>query len=236
MKTTLVKYLITGALMLNIAFLQAQEVQTKKGTLAIYFGFTSVGPARQMSELMKTYHFDETTENWLFGGATEHPHYDPVGYTGAISYSYPLTTKSELGLNARYAYLQEVAGSSEVGGLMFVQFSNFSLIPFYTFHINKIIDLQAGPALMINNGDKTSDYEESDDNYTRISPGAMAGIDFNIWNGKATTGKLEINYLLTVPQKMGPYSSKTYIELATIPESKIGFSYLSVTFGVGIHL
>ena len=236
MKTTLLKYLMMMCALLIVSWLPAQETSIKKGTLELAFGFNTFGPAPQMGKLMKTYHFDQTTDNWLFGGVTEHPHYDPVGFTGALSYSYSTSEKNQIGLRASYATLREVSGSSEVGGLMFVRFSNFSLIPFYTRHLNKSLDLLAGPALMVNTGDKTSDYGESPDSYTKFSPGVLAGLNLNIWNQRVTSGKLGVNYLLTLPNKMGPFSAQTYTSVASIPESKIGFSHLSICFIIGVHL
>lgn len=209
----------------------AQEDQRKRmRELEIGTGFNFLGPGRQMADLMVEYGFDETAQSWFTGSDIKHPHYRKVGITGYLSCDQNIGQRSQLGIIFNYSFLNEVYGYSFVGGYLFVRFSNISLVALYSYGLNKHLEVNAGPVLMINSGNETSEDGQGKDKYTRLSPGLLTGLNLKIWNGRVTFGKIGTYYLLTTKNKMGPYST----DFSAIPESKINFSYLTVLFAFGL--
>lgn len=227
-----------GFIFINfIPTISAQEVQSNnKGNLEIGIGCNFLGPVNKMEELMIKYQFDATTVNWLFGGTTEHPHYSALGFSAHIAYSRNINTQSSTGIRISYSGLREIYGATENQEYLFIRFSNISIVPFFAYELSKSFELQSGPALMINAGNRTSMSAVNAENYTKISPGLLAGINLKIWNRRISYGKLGAIYLLTFPNKMGPYSTNSLNTIKTIPENKIGFSHLNLIFSCGIKL
>jgi len=232
------KYLFLLAVILSASLMtlstSAQETQTvQKGRLSFGIGMNFFGPRNQMADLMVEYDFDRPSSNWLFGGKTEHPNYAKVGFTGFIAYSRYFTSKSQIGLLLNYASLSEVDGNSYTAGALNVRFSNVSLIPLYTFELAKYLELMAGPALMINSGNKTSWAVKLTDDYTKLSAGVLTGLNLKIWDRKVNTGNLSLYYLFSTANKMGPYTAENGVNTSAIPESKFRFNYLNLIFVLG---
>ncbi len=219
-----------------ITSLSAQEIQSnKKGNLEFGIGCNLLGPVHKMEELMIKYQFDATTVNWLFGGTTEHPHYSELGFSGHIAYSRYINIQSSIGIRISYSGLREIYGATENQEYLFIRFSNISIVPFFAYELSKSFELKSGPALMINTGNRTSMSTVNAENYTKISPGLLAGINLKIWNRRISYGKLGATYFLTFPNKMGPYSTNSLNIIKSIPESQINFSHLNLIFSIGIH-
>lgn len=211
----------------------------KKGYLEILLGGNAMGPAPQMFDLMKQYHFDATTyDEFLGGGSTTHPFYgSSLAFSGQISYSYKIGAKSKAGLILGYSNLREVLGASDEGGglsYLFVSFSSTYLIPVYRYELFKFLELQAGPALMFNNGKTTS---LPTNNETRVAAGLLTGLNLKIWDTRVTYGKLSGSYLFATQTKMGPFTAEDIFGTKTsIPESNLGFGHLIVGFVIGVHI
>ena len=223
----------------NLIAFAKEKPSEKKAQLEVGVGINTFGPAKQMDELMVQYHFDHTTPCLLFCSSDktiEHPHYESVGFTSHLSYSQDFKEHRQLGLMLKYTYLREVYGASAEGGYLFVRFSNVSVVPVYTCELDRYWELIAGPALLINSGNKTSSPLADNENYTAISPGILLGTNLKVWDRRVTFGKLGIHYLATIKNKMGPYTAESFENSAVIPESKIGFSHLDIKFIFGIHL
>jgi hypothetical protein len=224
-------------IIINILPASAQKKDAeKKGSLEILFGFNAIGPASQMSGLMKDYHFDATTNNFFFGGTTSHPHYSGVPLTGQVSYSYKIGAKSKAGLLLSYSSLNEVLGATSGYDYLFARFSNVSIIPVYSYQISKDFEVQTGPALMFNKTEDTG--SPSINNYNNISAGLLAGLNIKIWDKKVTYGKISASYLFATTQKMGPFYTDYPMDTnsPSIPESNIGFGHLIVGFVFGLHI
>ncbi len=189
---------------------------------------------------MKDYHFDATTsDNFLGGGSITHPFYgSQAPFTFQISYSYKMGERSKLGLLLSHSDLREVLGvSTETGyeDFLFVSFSNFSIIPIYTYQVFKVLDVQAGPALMFNSAKETS--LPSNDNYNKISAGLLAGLNLRIWNTRVTYGKLSASYLFATYNRMGPFTADSFSPTKPyIPETSIGFGHFIFGFVMGFHI
>jgi hypothetical protein len=213
----------------------------KKSSLEIMLGGNAMGPAPQMFDLMKQYHFDATTDDEFFGGgATSHPFYgSSLAFSGQISYAYKIGAKSKAGLILGYSNLREVLGASDEGGnlsYLFVSFSSTYLIPVYRYELFKFLELQAGPALMFNNG-KTTSMPTNNESYTRVAAGLLTGLNLNIWDTRVTYGKISGNYLFATQSKMGPFTAEGVFGTQTaIPESNLGFGHLIVGFIIGFHI
>jgi len=94
---------------------------------------------------------------------------------------------------------------------------------------------------MINSGKTTNLYDENVDvgveKHRKLSPGLLAGMDFRIWDGTNTYGKIATHYVLTTRNNMGPFSAiYGFGNKHTIPESKIGFGHLNIGFILGIQI
>jgi hypothetical protein len=219
----------------------AQEIPAKKkGALEISVGFNAVGPAREMDKIMVENGFDATTSGNLFGGGgseVEHPYYDKIGFSAQLSYTYRIRPKCQVGLLVNYSTLSEIFGATDDGALLFIRFSNVSIIPVYRYDLAKVLELQAGPALMINFGNKTSSTGNIPEDDTKVSPGLLCGLSLKIWDRQVTYGKIGAHYLFAAKSKMGPYTTANYVsELSTLPESDIGFGHLIISFSFGFHL
>jgi hypothetical protein len=224
---------------LSFSYSSAQKQPTeKKGSLEIFLGGNVGGPASQMYDLMVQYHFDATIYGFL--GTLTNPEYGvTLPFTGQIAYTYRIGDKSKVGLILSYSSLQEVGGASvETGYISFltVSFSNISVIPVYRYDVFKFLELQAGPALMFNNGKRT-DYGVNQ-SYSAVGAGLLTGLNFRIWDTRITYGKISTSYLFATQSKMGPFSASDGItdQQASIPESSIGFSHLMIGFVFGIHI
>jgi hypothetical protein len=213
-----------------------QDTIQKKGNLEIGLGITCFGPGRQMADLMSKYGFDATSPADWFGDAQAHPHYNRVGFSSQLSYSRYISHLYQLGLMLNYSRLSEVMGYSNGGWYLFVRLSSISLVPYITIPLNKYLEGQAGVALMINEGKKTSSGGPIAEKYNRISPGLLAGLNLKIWNARTTYGKIGTSYLLAPGNKMGPYTDYDPVNDVRIPESGIRFSQMHVNFIFGMKL
>ena len=207
-----------------------------KGSLEFGLGINMFGPGPQMAKLMDKHNFNRDSQNWLFGGTLEHPDYAATGHSINISYSRNLSLKSQLGILLQYSMLRKVLGYSSLGGYLKVLFSSTYIVPRYTLELSQFWEIQVGPALVINSA--KPEYVEYANNETKLSPGLLAGMNFKIWDGTHTSGKISTSYLLTTRNIIGPYTDEAWSGGATvtIPESKIGFGHLNLLFVIGIHL
>ncbi len=225
-------YAIGFLVLSNVAIAQEDQPQ-KKWKIEGGLGLNVSVSGRQMASLMKEYNFDIPSGNWFWGGTSEHPHYSKPGCTLNVTYYHSFKQRSQLGIRLNYAWLTTVYGNSNDAGYLFVRFSNFSLVPVYSFKLNKNWEFEAGPTLLINSGNKTSHSGTGTDKYTKLTYGLLAGFRFKIWDSSKTYGKIG-SYCLVMPgNKMGPY---TALGTEYIPESKIDFSNLNICFSVGLKL
>jgi hypothetical protein len=201
------------------------------------FGINFFGPAKQMAKLMIESDFDETSTSWLFGGTTEHPHYSVVGPSVQISFHYHLGQISRLGLRVYYSGISEVMGYHVTGTYLFVKFTNFSIAPLYTLKLGKSFEVETGPALMINIGNRSdANFNQPESNFTKLSPALLTDISLLIWNATYVYGKLSSQLLLTYKNTMGPYTAVAWDgSNLEIPESRIGFSHMNCMFVLGVH-
>lgn len=220
----------------------AQKDQSKnKDELGIGFGLTAFGPARQMADLMVKYHFDDSYKNWFGGDIVDNPHYHKGGVSIGMSYYHYIGSRSKLGIRLNYTAFSEVFGYTNTGllGFLNVKFSSVSIIPIYSFELNKSWEFEAGPALMFNSGNKDrapgeQNLGSSEDKYTGFSAGLLTGVNLIIWKSRVTFGKIGSYYVLATGNKMGPYTPA--ISSLYIPKSKINFSYLNMLFTFGFRL
>jgi hypothetical protein len=227
--------ILTAFMMFSVS---AQETEEQnKIWLESGFGINFFGPAPQMAELMIEYNFDQTTTSWLTGETIEHPHYSSFGPSVQLSFSYYLSPRSRLGMLVQYAWLREVFGYHVSGDYLFIRFSNFSFVPLYSINLGRSWEVQAGPAIMINTGNRSdSYYSQPESNFTRLSPALHCGLSLRIWDSKIIYGKISSQGMLTYRNNMGPYKVESWDgSILTIPESKIGFSYLNFLFVLGAH-
>lgn len=225
--------------LLTMGVAAQDDKPTKKGTLEISLGFNAIGPNNEMDKIMVDNGFDATTTGGLFGGGSdiEHPNYSKIGFSGLLAYSRYFTFRSQWGIMVSYSGFDEIWGATENGDLLGIGFSNVSIIPLYRYDFAKVLELTAGPAILINFGKRTSSPNSDAEKYTAVSPGLLCGLNLKIWNRRVTCGKIGTNYLFAAESNMGPYSTSNWLgEPSTIPESKIGFGHLMVYFAFGVHL
>ena len=229
-------------LLLSSLSLSAQERQSGKvGGIEIGAGVNLFGPGSQMSKLMETYGFNDDILDWVHETNEEYPSYFPLGLSFNVSYLHYLKPQTKLGVTLHYSGFSKVKGYSDNYGDLDVRFSSIYVAPMYFREVLSFMEIQVGIPIMVNVGRKTSLYdenvEESKDSYVKLSAGILAGVNFKIWDGMDTYGKFGVNYLLALPNKMGPYSAYYgFDETQSIPESKIGFSHMNVMFTLGFHL
>ncbi len=222
----------------------AQEAKSdKKLKVEFGIGINCSGPQMQMGDLMRKYGYSYTEKVWIkiFKNSKDYityPIYSSAGFTTQIDFSYPIAKRSQLGIMVNYSGFGEVKGYSSVNGYLDVHLSNISIIPFYTYEVKDYLEIQAGPAVMVNSCDK---YElgspVSEEQYTIYSLGLFTGLNLKLWDRTGTFGKIGANYLLTTDCKMGPYTSENFGGNSQIfPESKINFSHLNLFFAFGLKL
>ncbi len=222
--------------------LSAQEGQNRRvGGIEIGAGVNFFGPSSQMSALMETYGINDNILDWVHETSEQYPRYFPMGLAFNLSYIKYVKAQTKLGVTFHYSGFGKVQGYSDTYGDLDVRFSSVYVAPMYFREVLPSLEIQAGIPLMVNIGRKTSLYdenvEESNDSYVKLSAGLLVGINFKLWDGMDTYGKIGASYLLAMPNKMGPYTiSYGFDETRSIPESKIGFSHMNVMFTLGFHL
>jgi len=242
MKTHCLLLLAIGAINFMVFAASAQETNSdNKLKIGFGIGLNFSGPQQQMGELMKKYDYDDTQKNWfkIFNNKDyiTYPIYSDAGFTAHISGLYPIAPKSQVGIMLNYSAFGEVIGYSNTYGRLDIWLSNLSVIPLYTYELKDCIEIQAGPALMINSGNNVSTGEHTaNEKYTRYSLGLFTGLNLKIWNRKVTFGKIGADYLLTTESEMGPYTSETFNSSNMVPESKLNFSHGNFTFVFGLKL
>jgi hypothetical protein len=229
--------LIVSCMMLTTS---AQETKSdKKAKIEFGIGMNFSGPQQHMVDLMKKYGYDDIPQFWLYGNDS-HPHYSNAGTSVYISCCYRIAPRSFLGIRLYYSSFGEVNGYSSAYGRLNVRLSNLSVIPIYTYEFEKILELQVGPGLMINSGNKTFLGIPTDEQYTTYSLGLLTGLNLKIWDRSVTFGKIGTSYLFTAASNMGPYTTstphQTSIYTFIVPESKINFSHLNIVFAFGFKL
>jgi len=235
----------TVILVMNCLMLSASAQDTKTDNkLKIEFGIgmNFSGPQQQMADLMKKYRYADTRKIWLkiFKNSKdfiEYPIYSNAGFTTHIAFSYPIAKRSELGFMLNYSGFGEVNGYSSVYGYLDVHLSSLSLMPLYSYELKDYLEIQAGPAVMINSCDKyKSGSPASNEQYTNYSIGLLTALNLKIWDRSVTFGKIGMNYLLTSDTEMGPYTSDAFSDSHLIPESTFNFSHLNFVFVFGFKL
>ncbi len=236
------KYLSSIVLLLALSLsLTAQDETRRIGGFELGAGVNFFGPKAHMSELMTFHAFDAGIVNWIYLREQEYPFNRPSGLSFEMSYSRILKDqRSELGALFHFSRFSKVHGYSEISKELDVVFSSMSLTPFYRFGLNDFLELQGGPTLLLNQGKKTSIYDENVDEtmdrYWRISAGLTAGLNIHLWDGMETYGKLGLHYTIAVPSSMGPFSAAYgFNELDTIPKDSYNFSHLNLMFILGFH-
>jgi hypothetical protein len=239
----LVKYLIMILMVsstMNYAF--AQDTKSdKKVKFEFGLGVNCSGPQQQIADLMKKYGYDDT-QKVLFKIFTNkdyitYPNYSDVGFNTYIALSYHVAPASQVGIKLNYSAFGQVSGFSSQYGYLDVKLVSLSIIPVYTFGFKKVVELQAGPALMINSADNINLRSElTNERYTQHSLGLFTGLNLMIWDRRVTFGKIGMNYLLTTDCKMGPYTADSNSNTYQIPESTLNFSYLNIIFAFGFNL
>ena len=234
------KLALSVLLVVNVLPLVAQEPGSgHRIWLETGWGINFLGPAPHMADLMVDAGFDETTTGFLFtNGPIEHPKYNAVGPGLQLSFSHRLGDRCRIGILANYSGLREVSGYMDAAGHLFVRFTSISAIPLYTFEMGKRWETQAGPALMINKGNRSDSYhDEPESNFTKFSAGLHLGLNLKIWDSTLLYGKISSQCQLTYRNTMGPYTVVGWDDtIYSIPESKFGFSHVSILFIMGIHL
>jgi hypothetical protein len=224
--------------LLNISATAQEDKPAKKGTLEISLGFNAIGPNNEMDKIMVDNGFDATTTDWFWGnGQVEHPHYSKIGFSVQMTYSRYFTKNSQWGIMVSYSDFDEIWGATEDADLLGIDFSNFTIIPLYRYDFANVFELTAGPALLINFGERISSPTSTSESYTAIAPGLLCGLNLKIWNRRVTCGKIGSNYLFAAKSNMGPFTTSGWTgDISIIPESKIGFGHLMVYFAFGFHL
>lgn len=242
MKRTAFILLSLLVLLPTIGLIAQEGKSGKVGGIEIGAGVNFFGPPSQMGKLMETYGFNDDILDWVHESNEEYPQYFPMGLSIDFSYISKLKSAgSKLGVSLHYAGFSKVKGYSDTYGDLDVRFSSLSVSPMYIKELWSFMELQLGIPLMLNTGRKTSLYdenvEESKDSYVKISAGLLAGVNFILWDGLDTYGKIGVNYLLAIPNNMGPFTAYYgFEESRSIPESQIGFSHMNLMFTLGFHL
>jgi hypothetical protein len=220
----------------------AQDLKSEsKVKFEFGIGVNGSGPQQQMADLMKKYRYNDTQKVWLKIFTNKdyisYPVYSDVGFNTYVSLCYRIAPKSQIGLRLNYSGFGEVSGYSTQYGYLDIHLASLSVIPIYSFEFKEVLEIQAGPALMINSSDKTKYGSETyNEQYTQHSLGLFTGLNLKIWDRKVTFGKIGMNYLLTKDCDMGPYTSDSNNDSHMIPESTLNFSHLNFVFALGFNL
>jgi hypothetical protein len=69
-----------------------QKAGKAKGAFELNPGLHLLGPSGSMLQLMKVHQFNATTDNWLFGGTSDHPDMQRSGLLVRFSYAHSIGT------------------------------------------------------------------------------------------------------------------------------------------------
>ncbi|MBW6492267.1 MAG: hypothetical protein K0B15_13865 [Lentimicrobium sp.] len=214
----------------------AQEItKPKKGILEIGFGLSTLGPTRQMVNLMKDYDLDGSHMT-LFLDKKQYPRYFWFGTEFHLAYFRQIADKSRLGISFSSLERGTVKGYSNAnGGFLDVRFSQASIALQYRHILKKNLDFEAGPAIVFN--DATIDTNEDDSqDYTKASPGLKFGFNLVILERPKSNLKSDIKFIYSGSHTMGPFSANSSSAPTTIPAKSYKFNFISFGLAWGFFL
>lgn len=212
-----------------------EESRPKKGILEIGFGFSTLGPTRQMVKLMKKYNLDGSHMTIMFTNK-QYPRYLWLGSEFHLAYFRQITEKNRLGISFNTLERGPVSGYSKAGdGLLKVRFSQGSIALLYRHQLDKHFEFEAGPAIVFN--DATTDTNEDDSqDYSAASPGLKLGFNMIILEWEKSILKSDIKFIYSGSHTMGPFSAFGYYDSTTIPENKFRFNFIRIGLIWGLFL
>lgn len=233
-------FIFNLAIILQLSFVSMpasaqEETSPKKGILEFGFGFSSLGPTSQMVKLMKEYNLDGSHMN-IFLNKKQYPRYLWLGSELHLAYFRQVTEKSRLGITFNTLERGAVSGYSTAGnGLLKIRFSQGSIALLYRHQLDKHLQFEAGPAIVIN--DATTDTNENDSqDYTAVSPGLKLGFNLEVLEWKKSNLKSDIKLIYSGSHTMGPFSALGDYVTTTIPENKFRFNFVRIGLIWGFFL
>lgn len=221
--------------------LNAQHKQGRtKGAFECVTGLHLLGPSVPMKQLLTDHQFNATTDNWLFGGTSEHPNMQHSGLSARFSYAHSIGNNSKLGIlyglsNFGIAYGARISANNVY--YLSLKLTNQQFALFCEYELFKFVSLKLGPALSINTCRQIEFEFFSKTNSIQTVPGLLAGIRLLFYDGSAVYFGAQSDYLWLMKSKIGPFAVSSFSNvLVEFPESKIRYNHMTMGILVGVHL
>lgn len=205
------------------------SVKNKKNRIDLDIGYAGSAAVNQIKDLMISYGYNDPTTGWLFnaGEIINHPRVGVPQIFVNGSYTNFYKEKTGIGVDLRYAYLNEISGYSENKGYLFITLYSVSAGLHMTYRLFKSAEVSLGPLVSLNSGDDTG---VESNKFNDLSIGLDGKISFVMAEGKVSFWALNAEYIFMSKAGLGPYETTDYTTVYTLPESKISFN----TFQIGL--
>jgi hypothetical protein len=217
-----------------------QKAGKAKGAFELNPGLHLLGPSGSMLQLMKVHQFNATTDNWLFGGTSDHPDMQRSGLLVRFSYAHSIGTKSKLGILYGLSNFGVASGAKTSMNNVYylsLKLTSQQIALFYEYKLFKIVSLKLGPALSINSCNQIEFDYFSKEHSTQVVPGVLAGIRLLFYDGSVVYFGLQSDYLWLMQSKIGPFAVSGFSsESIEFPESKIRYNHMNMGLLLGVHL
>lgn len=232
MKTKIKLYLSTMLLIISYN-LQGQDSNLNY-RISLDVGFTFAGPVGPMANYLSEQGFDaQNVDSWFFG-PTDYPVKTPVGGSLSLNYSWRVRMGKRVNIQVGSSNLGRVSGLSNSGASIAFEFKSLYGAIFYSYQKNPWI-LKIGPSILLNTINPESyTLNQMNTKDTKVTLGVFGGLGLRLWSSKRTYGKLNLDYIYALPNKLGPYDTNSNPD--NLPEKHISFRHGTSSFTIGVHL
>jgi hypothetical protein len=227
-------------LLIAVIQLHGQTNSSPNHNASISAGFTFAGPVGPMANYLIENGFGPKNVTFFLFGIKLEPIDYPVktsnGGSLALNYSWTVKTNQRINLKVGFSDLGSVSGYSNQKGSIYLDFQSVNGTVFYLY-FTKLWDLKIGPSILFNTIEQDEfSLDTKNLKETKLSIGLFIGLGLSIWDGSKTYGRLDCNYLYSIPNKVGPFRTNGNEPDEGLPESDLSFAHATASFTFGIHL
>lgn len=211
----------------------------KKWSVAMYMGWNTGGPCKQIENAMVTNGFDDHKgPGWInFGdnSGTDHPYTEHYKPSWMLSIKYYLKSPFSIGIVGGMANLGSTHGYKieDFGERLDIDYSVYNISPIISYNSYDIVRIGIGPAVYFTKAWESSDHPEGIDvEYKHTKVGFL--VDFGLRIPKKSLFFFELNgqYRYAGKAEIGPFNENPYRDQLGKTEVKYNHGFISGGFGV----
>ena len=207
----------------------------KKWSVAMYLGWNTGGPCKQIEDAMVTSGFgDDTGPGWFSSSGVKYP-LTHKGISWMISVKRYLKYPFSIGIFAGNIYYGETKGRMSSVGYLSIKCSAFSVAPIISINSYDIISIGIGPSFYLVKASKdTYSSNGENNNLSKTKLGFL--IDFGLRIPKKSRFFFELNaqYRYVGKAEIGPFTAG-YDNTETLPNISVNYNHLFIGCGFGVR-